>query len=149
MIKKNVLFLIIFGIVFASCFANILAIFPHDPPNKQWNSVPIMPGALAGSDNVANYRFTIKATFGEIRNFYTKSLGKSDWIFIDFVDGRPDMLSFTNAKGSPWLLIEIVTLGDLSIVTLKFIATHSLIFPTKYNQASQLSTFQLSNLQPP
>lgn len=96
----------------------ITGLVPRGTPEAIWNELPIMPGALAGSGDVANYRFTIKATPAEIRKFYEEKLNELGWVTQAVGDGSPGTSLLTFTKDTQTLSISIVPLDDLYIVML-------------------------------
>lgn len=94
----------------------ILDLVPHGTPDTEWNGIPIMAGALAGSGDLSSYRFTIKATDAEIQAFYQKELKAAGWIMLAAGSNKKgtNLLIFT--KGDKTLTVSIIEFEGSFIV---------------------------------
>jgi len=90
---------------------------PEGQPAKEWNGIPIMPGAIAGEGDEEGYVFTIKATPEQIQEYYQLELGKLGWKPFAQGDEESSMFIFTN-ETSETLAVNIVTKGDEALVLL-------------------------------
>lgn len=95
----------------------VAALEPEGQPAKEWNGIPIMPGAIAGEGDEEGYVFTIKATPQQIQEYYQGELSKLGW--QPFAQGQEEssMFIFTN-ETSETLAVNIVTKGDEALVLL-------------------------------
>jgi hypothetical protein len=94
---------------------------PVGTPEKEWNGIPIMPGALAGNGDSAAYRFTIKATATEIQDYYVNALvHRLGWSASATGSGETGtlLLIFTNMQNTSTLSISIIPFDELFIVML-------------------------------
>jgi len=65
---------------------------PASAPLKEWNGIPIMPGALAGDGSQTTYYFTTKSTVDEIHAFYDQSLAKVGLVPLAVGNGKENTL---------------------------------------------------------
>ena len=95
----------------------ISALLPSGNPEKEWNGIPIMPGAINGNGDNEGYRFTINATAEEVQAYYEKELGKLGWGLMAAGSGATDsvMLIFNN-EASLVMSVSIFPHGDLKLV---------------------------------
>jgi hypothetical protein len=98
---------------------------PAGTPEKEWNGITIMPGALAGEGDLGFYRFTINATSAEIQAYYKRRLAALGW--TSFASGTSEtgtlLLIFTKEtqtvpKKTKTLSVSIIPFDDLFIVML-------------------------------
>ncbi len=95
----------------------IANLIPKNTPEKAWNDIPIMPGALAGDGDSGSYRFTIKATMAEIQSYYEKQMKAAGWVALALGIGdnsETSLLIFT--KDTQTFSISIIPQDDLFIV---------------------------------
>ena len=52
---------------------------PQDPPLAEWNGIPVMPAATAGSDSSGMYTYKANATTTEVYDYYKAELTKLGW----------------------------------------------------------------------
>jgi hypothetical protein len=90
---------------------------PEGQAAKEWNGIPIMPGAIAGEGDEEGYVFKIKATPGQIQEYYQVELSKLGWRPFTQGDDESSIFIFTN-ETSETLAINIVTKGDEALVLL-------------------------------
>jgi hypothetical protein len=90
---------------------------PEGQPAKEWNGIPIMPGAIAGEGDEEGYVFTIKATPQQIQEYYQGELSKLGWQPFAQGDGGSSMFIFTNETAET-IAVNIVTKGDEALVLL-------------------------------
>lgn len=95
----------------------VAALEPEGQPAKEWNGIPIMPGALAGEGDEEGYVFTIKATPQQIQQYYQAELSKLGWQPFAPGDGESSMFLFTNETAET-LAVNIVTKGEEALVLL-------------------------------
>jgi len=90
---------------------------PVGTPDKEWNGIPIMPGAIAGNGDNEKYVFTINAPLEDIQSYYEKELSKSGWVLMTSGSGDTGaaLLIFNNGK-PPLMPISIFPDGDLMLV---------------------------------
>ena len=91
---------------------------PDGTPEKEWNGIPIMPGALAGSGDAGSYRFTIKATAAKIRSYYEKQLPEAGWNFFAAGTGETGSPLLIFMKENKTFSVSIIPFDDLFIVML-------------------------------
>lgn len=91
---------------------------PQGTPDKEWHGIKIMPGAIAGSGDDESYRFTVKASVEDIKDFYVKELGDAGWTLLG--DGvaanEGGLLIFI--KDTATFTVSIIPSDDLFIVML-------------------------------
>ena len=89
-------------------------------PDSAWNGIPIMPGAIAGEGDEENYVFTIKATPGQVQEYYQRELGKLGWRLQPFVQEESDssMMLFLMDGTSATLTVSILAKEDDVLVLL-------------------------------
>lgn len=95
---------------------------PQSPPLTEWNGIPIMPAAIAGSEMEGGiYSFKIEAPVEEITGFYEKSLTDLGWEKgFSIPSDATAILLFT--KGSQLLTITITpstAFGTIVMFTLQ------------------------------
>lgn len=90
---------------------------PKGQPAKEWNGIPIMPGAIAGEGDAEGYVFTIKATPQQIQEYYQLELSKLGWQPFAQADVESSVFIFTN-ESSETLAVNIVTKGEEALVLL-------------------------------
>lgn len=66
----------------------VAGLVPTGQPLKEWNGIPIMPGALAGDEKDAMYRFTTQAGRDDIQAFYKRELSQRGWELMGTKDGN-------------------------------------------------------------
>ena len=96
----------------------VAALLPEGQASAEWKGIPIMPNATAGEGDEEGYVFTIKATTGQVQDFYQAELGKLGW--QPFGTSNADsslMLMFTNSN-SDTLTVSIIAKGDEVLVLL-------------------------------
>lgn len=93
-------------------------LIPEGTPEKEWEGVQIMPGALAGSEDPKGYRFTIKATAAEIQAFYQRELTKAKWSLITAGVGKTKTILLIFGKNQDVFSVSILPYEDLFIVLL-------------------------------
>ena len=95
----------------------ISVLLPSGNPEKEWNGIRIMPGAINGDGDNEGYRFTINATAEEVQAYYEKELGKLGWGLMAAGSGATDsvMLIFSN-EASLVMSVSIFPHGDLKLV---------------------------------
>ena len=100
----------------------ILARVPTGEPAESWKGIPIMPGAILGSERGINYIFTIRATVDEIQDYYQRELGKLG--ADNFVVGKGSeensvmMLCFFFGDTVRIILVETIPYDDFILVIL-------------------------------
>lgn len=52
---------------------------PQDPPLTEWNGIPVMPAATAGSDSSGMYTYKANATTTEVYDYYKVEMTKLGW----------------------------------------------------------------------
>jgi hypothetical protein len=52
---------------------------PKSDPQKEWNDIPVMPGALAGEECTDMYVFTVAAAAEEVKVYYDEALKNLGW----------------------------------------------------------------------
>ena len=89
---------------------------PKGNPAKEWNGIPIMPGALAGDGDAGSYRFTIKSSMDEIQSYYQKQLQVAGWTSLALGSGEngTSLLIFT--KDAKTLSVSIIPSDDVFLV---------------------------------
>jgi hypothetical protein len=97
---------------------DINALVPVGTPDKEWQDIPIMPGALAGADYADQYRFTVKATSAEIQNFYTEELAELGWSAPMTAAGKTGALLFIFSKDQKILSVAVMPFEGGFIVML-------------------------------
>jgi hypothetical protein len=91
---------------------------PVGTPDKEWNGIKIMPGALAGEGDASGYRFAIKAPAAEIQSYYEKQLAAAGWTSFGAGAGNNGTVLIIFIKDTKTLSVSIIPQGDLFIVLL-------------------------------
>jgi hypothetical protein len=93
---------------------------PSSVPLKEWNGVPIMPGALAGGGGETSYFFTTKSTAEAIHAFYDGALLKVGYAPLAVGNGQENTLVLfyqgTGQASDAALSISLFTKGDTVLV---------------------------------
>jgi hypothetical protein len=93
---------------------------PMSTPAKEWNGVPIMPGALAGDGGETSYYFTTKSTADDIHAFYDEALPKVGYAVLAVGKGKENTLVLfyqgTGQASDTSLSISLFTKGDIVLV---------------------------------
>lgn len=87
-------------------------VLPSGKPVTEWNSIPIMPNAVAGEESKdggkASYAFTIKGDIATVQSYYTKELSKKGWTTLTVGAGPTGNVIAIFTKGSDVLSVAIV-----------------------------------------
>ncbi|MFN8381828.1 MAG: hypothetical protein U0V02_07805 [Anaerolineales bacterium] len=81
---------------------------PSGKPSNEWESVPVMPNAIAGEGDSTRYSFTISASPDEIQKYYEKELAKLGWN------------AFANGQGSTEAVF-LIFMNDTDMLTISII----------------------------
>lgn len=85
---------------------------PAGTPAKEWKGIPIMPGAIAGSDDGNTYSFTIKSSVDEIQKFYEKEMAKLGWNAFAVGQGQTQTALLMFMKDSETLTLTFLPQSD-------------------------------------
>src|SRR5690242_7480564 len=66
----------------------VASLVPTGQPLNEWSGIPIMPGALAGDEKDAMYRFTTLASRQDIQAFYKRELSQRGWELMGTKEGN-------------------------------------------------------------
>jgi hypothetical protein len=88
---------------------------PAGTPAKEWNGIPIMPGAIAGADEGNVYSFTTQSSVDEIQKFYDKELKKLGWSAFAIGEGQTQTALLMFMKDSETLTLTFLPQGDGTI----------------------------------
>jgi hypothetical protein len=91
---------------------------PGDVPLKTWRDIPIMPGAITGEEAPDRYRFLITASVENVRTFYKAELPALGYQFSADGTGENGAPISVFTRGSTFLSVSMIVLGDLVVVTL-------------------------------
>jgi hypothetical protein len=91
-------------------------LIPKGTPEKEWNGIKIMPGALAGEGDSGSYRFAIKATSAEIQSYYNKQMKLAGWTSFALGTGNTEASLMFFTKDTKTFTISIIPQDDLFIV---------------------------------
>jgi hypothetical protein len=93
---------------------------PTEPPTlipalTDWNGIPIFPGAITGTEEMGDYKYTSKSPANIIRAYYMEEMVKIGWeLRLDMVPANnPD---FCFSKGNTFAYFLIQTEGNNSVV---------------------------------
>lgn len=96
----------------------VASLLPDGQASTEWKGIPIMPNAITGEGDEEGYVFTIKATPGQVQDFYQTELAKLGWQPFGTSNGDTSlMLMFTN-NNSDTLTVSIIAKGDEVLVLL-------------------------------
>lgn len=90
----------------------IATLLPVGTPQKQWNGIPVMPGAQAGAQDDGRYRFTTQASSAEIQAFYSQQLQKLGWSAPIFAAGKTGTMLYIFSKDAQILTVSVLPLKD-------------------------------------
>ena len=73
---------------------------PLDPPLKKSRAIPVMPGAIAGSEDGSSYSYTTDADREAVHQYYDRELVKLGWspMAVGTGDKGPVMLFYTKSS---------------------------------------------------
>jgi hypothetical protein len=94
--------------------------FVTGTPASEWNDIPVMPGAIAGSETSSGYLYTTTAAPSEVASFYTRELPKLGWN-PQPGNGTPEpsgVLTLVFFKGQEVCLVGIIQQKDGALVML-------------------------------
>ncbi len=96
----------------------ITALLPAGSPSVDWGGIPIMPGALSGSQDSYSYRFTIQATPDEVHAYYDQQLSKLGFQSLAVEPGQEQstLLTYSNDSDQSLLTITLYPQGDVTLV---------------------------------
>lgn len=84
---------------------------PAGTPLTEWNTIPIMPGALAAEETGNTYLFTTPASLAEIKAYYLEQLPNAGWRQLSEGEG-PDHLTLVFEKDGAQLHFTLNFLAD-------------------------------------
>jgi hypothetical protein len=85
---------------------------PAGTPAKNWEGIPIMPGAIAGEGDSRSYSFTTQTPTDEIQKFYEKEMAKLGWNMFATSEGNTQTVLLMFMKGSDNVTISIISQSD-------------------------------------
>jgi hypothetical protein len=85
---------------------------PSGKPEEEWEGIPIMPDAIAGEEDAANYIFTIEATPEEIQAFYEQKMSRLGWNLLGSGQGTTDALLLIFIKDAATFSIAVIPQPD-------------------------------------
>lgn len=88
---------------------------PAGTPAKEWNDIPIMPGAIAGEGDDHTYSFTIKSSVYEIQKFYEKEMAKLGWNPFATGEGQTEVVMLIFMKDTDTLTLTFLPQNDGTI----------------------------------
>ena len=77
-----------------------------------------MPAAVTGEDGTDRYRFMLKATVDQVKEFYKIELIKLGWKFEAEGTGENGAPIFIFSKSGKILSISVIVIGDIVVVSL-------------------------------
>lgn len=84
---------------------------PEGAPLTEWNTIPIMPGALAGEETGNGYRFITEASISDIKAYYLETLAAAGWTEVSEGEA-PNHLALVFQKDGDQTNITIDFLSD-------------------------------------
>jgi hypothetical protein len=87
-------------------------------PEKVWQDIPIMPGAVTGEENEDRYRFMLKASVDQVEEFYKTELAKLGWKFNTEGTGENGAPILIFSRSGKILSISVIVIGDIVVVSL-------------------------------
>lgn len=97
---------------------NLELLVPVSTPARDWEGIPIMPGALAGGGDDLGYTFTIKATPEEVADFYASRLPALGWQHFADGAGGTDKQLMVFMQGQETLTVSFFPHNDVLLVLL-------------------------------
>jgi len=95
----------------------VAAMLPSGIPDKEWNGIPIMPGAINGEGDDKGYTFTIHATSEEIQQYYQTELTKQGAnLFATGEGNEKGTVLLIFMMGTDVVSISIIPHDDLMLV---------------------------------
>lgn len=85
---------------------------PSGEPASEWNELPIMPQAIAGTEGDGSYYFTVMATKEEAQTFYIKEMGQREWDILATGEGENGSFLMIFQKGEEVASASIFTLDN-------------------------------------
>lgn len=95
----------------------------------EWQGIPIMPGAIDGVETSEGYEFSTQATIEEITEFYESALIELGYS-IDTSGIETDFAYWNFVKGSTYVGVAALTVGEVAQVKIARPATQSQVVPT-------------------
>lgn len=91
---------------------------PSGKPSNEWESVPVMPNAIAGEGDSTRYSFTISASPDEIQKYYEKELAKLGWNAFANGQGSTEAVFLIFMNDTDMLTISIIPQPDGTVYVL-------------------------------
>ena len=88
---------------------------PSGTPVAEWNGMPVMPGALAGSGDDNIYSFTIKSKRSGIQTYYTGVMAQRGWDLLVTGQNDKQTVILIFQKGTDTASISIFVTADANI----------------------------------
>lgn len=90
---------------------------PQDPPLTEWNGIPVMPAATAGSDSSGMYTYKASATTTEAFDYYKAEMTKLGWteFFTTPDTGKGAMLTYEKDNQVVTITITSGTEGEVLV----------------------------------
>ena len=85
---------------------------PSGTPAEEWQSLPIMPQAIAGADNNGSYSFTIATTPEAVQQFYEGAMGDLGWSLLSVGQGANEAFLMIFQQEGAVASISIFTLDE-------------------------------------
>ncbi len=79
-----------------------------DPPLEEWKGLPIMPGAIGGSESEGGYGYFIEASLEEVDLFYEQFLTEAGYSVFTSIDDNPNLIFVMYFDGSDFIGLSAI-----------------------------------------